>query len=270
MKKVVLFLVFVLTAGAARAQTAEVPFEWINGYIFVDATVDSITGKYFFDTGAPMSLTHARAQKGNYTPIGVMPIRDVHGRMTDSIAVVVVRSLEMGQFRGGGLQVLALNKGNIVEVTGADGIVGSNFLTQMVVRFDSRRGVITFSGSVEPYGLTEQDGLPMRVEAAGHAFVNLDLGHGIVEEAMFDTGSNDLLDLSASARGRLDGGPAITPSEGRSVTVGQLNIGRGKFTDVAAGVLGGPSTLLGAQLLKHGIVTLDYPHNRFYFEPYDK
>ncbi len=291
MKRAIFFLSLLLTVGAVKAQTALVPFEWVKGCVFVDATVDSITGKYFVDTGAPMSLLHSRAQKSNYQEIGRIPIIDVFGNKTEGIPVVVINSLEMGQFRmpPGGLQVLVMNEGDPTEVMGIDGIVGCNFLSRMVVRFDSQQSMITFSGSVEPYGLTEEDGIPMRVEPAGHVYVEADLGNGIVEEAMFDTGSSNFFSLGHDAYGRLSelgvidsvatiygsgsvGASGISgASKGTNrVKIGEFNLGYGKFVDVTSDVLqGGPNSLLGAKLLKHGIVTLDYPHKRFYFEPYN-
>ncbi len=271
MRKAIAILSLLFAVGAAQAQTAEVPFKLINGSIFVDATVDSIEGRYFVDTGAPMALLHHRAQKSNYQPIGRMPIIDPRGQKTEGVPVVLINSLEMGQFRtSGGLQVLVLGKGDNLEMTGADGVIGSNFLTQMVVRFDPRREVIILSGSVEPYGLSEEDGIPMRVGAAGHVFVNIDMGNGVVEEAMFDSGSKNLFEMSGGAYERLAGGPAIEIiDESRRVKIHEFNVGSGKFTDATAGVLrGGPVSLLGAELLKYGIVTLDYPRQRFYFEPF--
>lgn len=283
-------LAFAVGAVRAQGQTAEVPFEFVKGCIFVEATIDSITGKYFVDTGAPMTLLHDRAQKGDYQEIGRVPIIDVFGNKSEGIPVIVVNSFEAGQFimPPGGLQVLVKEQGDPLEAMGIDGIVGSNFLSNMVVRFDLRRGVMILSGSVEPYGLKPGDAIPMRVGEAGHAFIEIDLGHGISEEVMFDTGSKNLLSLGGSAYKRLLNGPAMDSvatirgsgsvggagtskaRDTKRVKIGEMNVGGGKFADVTSNVLaGGPVTLLGAELILYGVVTLDYPNRSFYFEPFE-
>lgn len=284
MKKIIVSIALVLLAGAAQAQAriAKVPFEWINGSIFVRATVDSIEGRYFVDTGAPMAILHSRAQKSEFQKLGEMPIIDPNGKRTDGIPVVHIKSLEMGEYhtRAGGLQALVLPKDDGLEFTGSDGVVGASLMAEMVVRFDSRQGIITLSDSVKQYGLKEKDGMPMRMTPAGHIFVNVKMGKKATEEVMFDTGSNNFLSLSEKGYNQLNEAGVLepiatikSPNNRRTnrVKTQKFDVGRGKFANVTADVLtGGPVSLLGVQLLKHGIVTIDYPNKRFYFEPFSK
>jgi predicted aspartyl protease len=289
MRKAIAILALLLVVGAARAQTSEVPFYWQNGYIFVDATVNGITGKYLFDTGATMAIMHSRAQKGTFETIGEMPILDSSGKKSAGMPIVKLQSFSLGEMNsGGGVQALVLNEGNVLEMMGIDGVVGSSFLAPMVVRLDSRRGVISFSNSVEPYGLKKSYGIPMRIEPAGTAFIDIDMGKGVTEQALVDTGANDFFNLSYNAYERLKDGPAIdtiatilgvgsigatgygkNEKKDHRIKIGELTIGRGKFVNLSTETVQGPLSLLGVKLLEHGIVTLDYPNRRFYFEPFD-
>ena len=63
------FFLFCLCMGSANAFSQatgyyeEIPFEWERNKIIVQVTVEGVKGRYIFDTGASMFITHSRMEK---------------------------------------------------------------------------------------------------------------------------------------------------------------------------------------------------------------
>ncbi len=292
MRKSVIFLALVFAAAVGRAQDniVAVPYTMLNGHIFVTAVADGIEGRYLVDTGAPTLITHSRAMKNRGKEIAEAVLTDTYGNSTDGLSVVEMDSFELGELllSGGGIQMIVLDEGNMIENLDIDGIVGSNFLANGVVRIDPRRNEILFAGSADMYGLDEADAIPMLLDEMGNVFIGIRFGQGIVETVQFDTGSGSLLEMQENLYAKLadksvfeviatgygfdsaGAGGYEEPTESHRVKIAELGVGRGTLTNVAANTFTGHEwSLLGTSLLDYGSVTIDYPARRFYFEPFE-
>lgn len=271
----------------ARAQQSgyaeEIPYENVKGKIIISAVVDGVKGRYIFDTGAPMCLTHSRA-KQDEQPLSVMKALDANGQESE------FRTMNLGEVRLGNLKFTDVNavvfeEGNLLECFGVDGIVGSNLFASSVLRIDPERQVLTISNSAEAYRIPARNTIAMTVSSQNTPYIQVSPGMGMQEKVMFDSGSNSFLDLNPAlceklkAEGVLEvlasgfgatswgAGGMEKADEKLRVKIADLRVGVGKFRNVTTVTMNGATSRIGAGLLKYGVVTIDYPAGQFSFEP---
>jgi predicted aspartyl protease len=111
--------------------------------IMVDVRINgSTSAKLLLDTGADGTMINPRvlaAAGASLTrPVGSSRITGVAG--SDTVTVVVIDSLEVGEARVGRMRVASY------DVAGAgDGLLGRDFLDRFTINIDSTNGVVTLS-----------------------------------------------------------------------------------------------------------------------------
>jgi predicted aspartyl protease len=111
--------------------------------IMVDVRINgSTSAKLLLDTGADGTMINPRvlaAAGASLTrPVGSSRITGVAG--SDTVTVVVIESLEVGEARVGRMRVASY------DVAGAgDGLLGRDFLDRFTINIDSTNGVVTLS-----------------------------------------------------------------------------------------------------------------------------
>lgn len=272
----------------AQSYYVELPYEDVNGKLIVQAEVDGYTGRFVFDTGAPFYISHALWQKLGGGETGNQGVIDAAGHQM-TVQKTAVGRLHLGGADGlnfEGMKANIIPAGNMIEALGIDGIVGCDMLQRSVVRFDSKRRVIVITDDVTPFHISPRNRMKMEANGQNCPFVTVNVGRGVIEEPLFDTGSAAFYAIGAetaaagvragsvevvdSGYGRSGfglGGEAAATSRQR-VRIADLRLGSGKFRNVTTSTSPG-GTLMGSGVLKHGIVTLDYAHGAFYFEPFE-
>ena len=262
---------------------AEIPYTVVGGKLTVDVVLNGRPGHFIFDTGAPVCLTHTFSQGLELPFLGTVPMMDSNGNIFES-PVVEVGTLFVGGVTFTQPQALIMEEGNIVEQFGVDGIVGYTLFSDKVVRIDSRRKIITITGDASRFDLDAETAIPLlSCVSAPYFEVNL---NGQADTVMLDTGAGGFYDLSARTYDRLrDSGAWDLLSRGRGslslsaaglepaslkyrVCIPRFSVGDALFTRVTATTTTGYDSRLGGAFLATGIVTIDYPNARLYYEPY--
>lgn len=286
----ILVLLFTWTAlSHAQGYYMELPYENVNGKLIVEAEVEGHHGRFVFDTGAPFYISHALWQKLGKGDTRDQGIIDAAGhRLT--VQKTVVKRLHLGGENGfnyDGVPANIIPAGNMIEALGIDGIIGCDIMPQSVVRFDSRRSVIIITDDVAPFNISVRNRMKMETNAQNCPFVEVNVGRGVIETPLFDSGSAAFYAISAATAAEgmkagsvekvadgygttgfgLGGESAVT--EKQRVKVLDLRLGSGKFRNLVTETSPG-GTLIGTAILKYGVVTLDYAHGAFYYEPFEQ
>ena len=292
MKKIMLTVLLLWAGLMAMAQShyyLELPYENVNGKLMVKATVEGVEGRFVFDTGAPLYITAALAEKLQAEANGTQGIIDAAGHRL-SVSSTTVRNLTLGEGEGRlnyqGAKANIIPKGNMIESFGIDGIIGTDIMPYSVVRFDSKRQMIIITDDTAPFHISPRCRMAMETNEQNCPFVQVNVGKGVIETPLFDSGSPafyalgeaiaqegmkkgavELLGKGYGTSGFGLGGESAATERSR-VQINDLRLGTGKFHRVVTQTNPGGS-LIGTGLLKYGYVTLDFAHKAFYFEPFE-
>ncbi len=134
------------TAGAINGVTI-VPFQLIGNSIFVEATVNEVTGNFLLDTGSPDLLLNSAYFKGIYLPQQPNSIQDINGHSCSTLHIKV-RNLSIGKckFDEQHAFVLDLKSIETLKKIKVAGIIGYSVLKEVEVMFDfDKRQILLFS-----------------------------------------------------------------------------------------------------------------------------
>lgn len=218
MRKILYLLVLVFFSGCgiinfgsrsvkAKLQNTQfkttVPFESKSNLQVVTVNVQGVDLKFIWDTGAGVTvLTKQGAEKLNFEEYGNMTIRDSRGHKKRT-PLIIIDSLKLGDliFENVLTAVIEYPKESIINCIAYDGILGQNAirLANWTVDYESQR--FTVSDSSIDMGKNDLI-IPFKYNNSPR--VNFTLGHAEVENILFDTGSNGLIDFPASLKEDLD------------------------------------------------------------------
>ena len=286
--KIILLISFIWGYGRTPAQNTgfyqEIPYETIRNKIIIQADVEGIKGKYLFDTGAPVCITHSRMKKGPEKKAIRQMVKDAHNNDAE-YRLVMLDSIQLGNIGFGKIQALVFDEGNPLEHFGIDGIVGSSLFPDIVIRLDPRRKILVLASDTGSMELNPQYAIDMEKDQQNIPYIVIDFKNGLQEEVMFDTGTSAFYEMNepiyhqlATAQGivtkRKGFGASAMGVNGMEkaenkyrVQIDNLYVGAGKFKNVVTETVNASSSRIGTGLLKYGSVTLDFPDNKFYFTP---
>ncbi len=285
----VLTLLLFPAGRMAAGVYVRLPYEMVNGKMIINATVDGLRGRFVFDTGAPFYITQAWADSLKHATTGSQGIIDAAGNEF-SVSKTTVNELLLGDssvvaFRN--IKANVIPKGNIVERLGVNGIVGSDILVGYILRIDSRQHCIIITDDLSRLHVSLRAKMAMETNGQNIPFVTVNLGGGLIETAMFDSGddclvspgfdlvsemgqSNPMISVLAYGRGSngIGMGGASSVTDRVRLLLKDFRMGTAKFRNVSTVSIGGSGTRLGTALLDYGVVTIDFQHPAFYFEAF--
>ena len=284
-----------VTFSCAQEQPAyyyEIPYEEINGKLIIDANVDGIQGKYVFDTGAPFYISSAVYKKiATDEKTEQKNVVDASGKKVE-VQSVPVKNIGIGTKNLLNIEGAIANiipAGNMIETFGVDGIIGSNFFPSSVVRFDSKAKKIIITDKVDVFKISPRCRVKMdNYNGQNIPFIKANLGNGVMDEPMFDSGSSSFFELNENvALGGVipeKAGEVLSDGFGgndvglggkadniklKRIKLNDLRLGMGKFKNVVTNTMRGPGSRFGSSILKYGIATIDNANHVFYYEPFD-
>ncbi|WP_065217969.1 MULTISPECIES: retropepsin-like aspartic protease [Butyricimonas] len=278
---------------ATKAETpafyVEVPYTTINGKIIIEARVEGIPGKFIFDTGAPTYITYSLAQRLSLKASGTQGILDAHNQSM-TLEKAQLKRLSMGVEPGINIEdipVTIMPQGHLIEQFGVVGMVGCDLFPGAVVRIDSRQKKIIITDNISPFHINLRNRLPLIRVQGQIPFIELNVGVGVIETVMFDSGSGAFYEMTTAtaaealrenaaellAKGYGSSGIGMageaSAGERNLIRLPELRVSTGRFHDIVTESMSAPYSRLGSRLLDYGTVTLDYASNAFYFEPFE-
>lgn len=283
---------FTLNQGFVAAQTfyQELRYEKVNGLVVVPVTLNGKIRRFLLDTGAPTMIRKSIQKKAKFETLHTIAAFDINDQRRDATVVrlghIALGSLELKDIPA----LLADDDNTLFNFLDVDGIIGSNMLRDMVVKISAAHSTVTFTNAIQDLSLSHAFSQEMSIDKdlQSSPVLQVSLGEGITEELLFDTGFDGFYSLSSEKYQLFKDSEEITVlgTENRNGTWGMYGepeagekhkllipryiVGDFLFTNVIAFTSNGANSKLGAELLKTGDVTLDYIHQRFYFQPYNQ
>ena len=162
---------------------------------------------------------------------------------------------------------------------GVAGVVGSSLFNNVVLTIDSKRKKITMSNPYRPSYMKLDHRSNMDLIPASGIVCPVVLD-GVTYSLLLDTWNNGMITLNAADFAKLNGkdGGNVKVSEGyasaeiaaKSKVVAACHFVKGDFSDITVAENGSlPRSVIGNEILKQGLLSIDYGKRKVYFQPFD-
>ncbi len=261
-----------------------VPYSTENRKMTVEVEIEGHRGRFLIDTGAPCSLTHSFMKRSGITPTDSVRVQDSNGYIMTT-RLTTLNALKLGSITFNSLQALCLEEGNIAETFKIDGIIGYNLLKMGIVKFDSRHHTFTITNVETGLGSDSIQGIPM-IKDPFIVYIPVCLGENCQDTVMFDCGASSFYSMSVKNYHRLSRtnafelvgkGTGILSAGATGVEqastkyrlkIPHFSLGNASFRNVTTVTTHAADSRIGAEILEHGDVIIDYRKNLFYYLPF--
>lgn len=265
----------------------ELPYELTNGYLFVNVEMNGIKRKFLVDTGAPLQITSALFGELKPAVINSTEITDASGNKAN-LDIVNLKEINLNGLTFSDVPALVSNS-ELYACFDIDGVIGSNLFRNTIVRFESLKHLIILTDDETKANLNKNQASGLiSGEPQSYPYFKVGLTGKSKQLVGFDTGSPYfMVTAETHARKNIKDQTAERISSGygtssRSllgiqkkdsllrIVIPSMTVAGAEFKDVTAETNKSGKTRLGNRLLNYGNVTIDYIHNRFYFEPFNE
>jgi hypothetical protein len=264
----------------------EIPYEEVMGKLYLTVEIAGKKHRFLFDTGAPVAISKEFATELGAKQLGKIKINDTFLR-SDSTTVVELNAIKLGNLTFNGIPAINLFP-DFYNCLKIDGVIGSNILRNSIVSINSQKKLLIITD--------QKRKLELRSKNSGHMITDLGLqsdpkisfyiNDRVHAYIAFDTGDSQFIRLNkwlidqikphgavdSLATGYGSGGiGAFGTQENAHKTLYGLKpftVGNAKFTNLKAAVAKEGIPAIGSKILDHGVITLDFINNKFYFDAY--
>lgn len=267
---------------------SEIPFENINNKLIVPVVIENQTYRFLLDTGAPCVITSKLSKALQTKFLANINTKDANGK-SDTLKMVTLQEIKLGDITFQDIPAIVADNKLVFDCFNIDGFIGSNMLRNSVVQLSSVKQSIILTDSPSRLKLNKKHASKLYLydtQSSPYIKIKLKNKEEASEELLFDTGMNNIYDMSLRAYEILKTTNLFTDVEegfgnasigifGNSestknyrFTVPQIKINGMPFKNITIETTNDRNSRMGAELIKHGLVTLDYKNKYFYFEPY--
>lgn len=272
--------------GAKPGYYEELPYEDINGKLFLNVEMNGAKHRFLFDTGAPCMVSEALAAELKAPEIASDTAADVNH--TKAATTVIKVDITLGKTLFSGVPALkGWPQGGLLSCWPIDGVIGSNILRNSIAQIDAKRHLIIITDQKNKLNLKSANSTKLitNVPHQSSPIVQLFVGDKVNMLIEFDSGDNGLLRLNKDLTDQVQkygvfeilakGYGADTygmsgvqkADEKYRIKFPKISIGKAvianAITETNKDVIPG----IGTAFLKYGNITLDYMHGKFYFDP---
>jgi hypothetical protein len=264
----------------------ELPYEMVNGKMFVQVEIKGRQHKFLFDTGAPVAVSPKLLAELHLTAIHQGSFTDVNGSTTTA-STVKLDSIKLGDITFNGIPAITLFP-EWYNCFGIDGVIGSNILRQSAVKLVSDKHLLIITDQPDKLALNKKHSVPLITNANANQQSDPQLKimlNGKVSLTLgFDTGDNAFLRFSDDLMQQLAkyksydvvakgfGATSIgenglqASADKYLLKIPFINIGSARFDNLITQTNKGGIPGIGTKLLDYGDITLDYINGKFYFD----
>ncbi|MES2061731.1 MAG: retropepsin-like aspartic protease [Bacteroidota bacterium] len=262
----------------------ELPYETINGKMFIYVELAGQKHKFLFDTGAPVAISKELANELELSIIDRIYVQDVNNR-GDSSNVFSIDEIKLGNVAFNDIPAIDIFP-EIYKCWGIDGVIGSNILRYSIVRINPDKHTITITDQTEKLTLNEANSTAMLTDNNDQStpFIQVRLKNKLTLNLPFDTGDNGFLRLSEDLMTEIadsnvyktidsgygastEGAEGLQPNaEKYLLKFPLLSVAMARFTNVFTETNKNGIPGIGARLLDYGTVTMDFINGKFYFD----
>ncbi|MDG5491940.1 retropepsin-like aspartic protease [Psychroserpens sp. SPM9] len=267
----------------------EIAFEFEKNKIIIPVEIDGTTYRFLLDTGAPNIVSLEVLNAINPNVISNMPTNDANGKK-QNLKVVELKSVKIGavEFQGYSALVYDLNGSDIFKCFGIDGFIGSNMLKNSIIQIDAEQRLLKLTDKLKHLNVNKKQSDKIKLvgnQSSPYVWINVSGKDNGRERVLIDTGMGGLYDLSRAhyeafktktifnVIGQSDGASSVSlfgevPVNNQiRVHLPKLVVNNLVLENCITHTTKDDNSKIGAELLNHGVMTIDYKHKRFYFEP---
>jgi hypothetical protein len=264
----------------------ELPYQNVNDKIIVEVDLNGKKRRFLLDTGAPLAISQKVFEELKPTPLARSPIRDINGK-TDSLLLVRVDSLKIGDVYANGIPALVLNDNPILTCLNLDGFLGSNVLRNSVVQFDSKNQVVRIADQISKLPVDGLEGNDMLLDKQASPFLKLNLGKKISEYVIFDSGSDVFYSMAhgkikkfkkskdftvlyrSSGSNQIGLFGVAERDETAMLAIPVVELNGAHINKIISETSNNSNSRIGSGVLAYGTLTLDYKMKKSYFKPFE-
>ncbi|WP_299781238.1 aspartyl protease family protein [uncultured Formosa sp.] len=262
-------------------------FEFETEKIIVPVEIEGVTYKFILDTGAPNIISKEINDLISPKLLKSIPITDASG-IKETLDVVSVNKLKLGHivFENTATLVFDKSKNPLFECFGVDGFIGSNMLRNSIVQIDAEHKKIRITDNRKKLNLDKKNSSKIKIygsQSSPYLWVKLKGEKKGKEQILIDTGANGLYDISKrnyesffeesifNTLGESEGASAISlfgdvpVKKHYRLHLPILEINNVAFKNVITTTTNDRNSRMGSEILKYGVVTIDFINKRFYF-----
>ncbi|WP_425075489.1 aspartyl protease family protein [Psychroserpens sp. S379A] len=270
----------------------ELSFKFEKNKIIIPVEIKGKTYRFLLDTGAPNIISkevyESIQPKNNRT----LSTSDANA-ITQKLEFVTLEKVKLGavEFQGFSALVFDLNGNEIFKCFNIDGFIGSNMLRHSIIQIDTKQQKIKLTDKAKYLGLNKENSQKIKFadnQYGPYIWVDLRREENVREMVLIDTGMGSLYDISKNnyniiktkhiynSIGNSDGASSLSLfgevpiSNHTRVHLPKLIINGFQINNVITHTSNGDHSKMGAELLNHGVMTLDYKNKRFYFNSYEE
>lgn len=264
----------------------EIPFTETQKEMRLKASIKGEEFEFMLDSGAPVFISKEMQKKFQFPYIMRAKAKDASGQMirTD---IVRIDTIKFGPFIFTDIPALVLDITNSpIECFHLAGNIGSNVLRHLVVQFDLENKRIALADNPQLLKNYFSPVSRMTIDAQSNVFFPVKIDDEMSDTAHFDSGDGQLYEVSkkkaesyAAAHpadivrkgyGTLSMGiGGLAPSFRQYVFApGSIQLGNGKMTGGSIVIAGNDMSRMGRELLRYGILQLNYKDSTFAFKTY--
>lgn len=264
-------------------------FESEYGKIFLNVEIAGKKRKFLFDTGSTTMISRNLYNQIKPNVIFEKTSFDVL-KNRDTLNVVNLNEIKLGNTTFHNIPSAVLNTtSDWLECFNIDGIIGSNMLRNSIVQILSVKQEIILTDNDKNLSLRKSNSSELKLSEENNPFIIVKADK-IPLQLLFDSGSDELFSLSNKLMDKIVENEKSNPFEIISIGYGSstlglfgaeketkksrinlsiLEINTLKLKGLVVETNNSIQSTIGAQLINHGIVTIDYKNKRFYIEPFD-
>jgi len=261
----------------------EIPYTNKLGYITIKVKIDSTEYEYIFDTGGYNTVTTEIMDKEKLSTLMEVEVGSSN-QVKSKIKLSKVPKLQIGKavFEGVGVFNFNFTASPVINCYTNGGLIGKSVIREAVWQIDSKNDVIRVSDDIQKMpNIDKGQKLKVRLDKVLNPFVKLAI-NGREEEFLLDLGYGGFISLTEktaltynfSDKILIEGegdisANGIVKENSFLIPLHKLAIGGSEFNkQVAFFSKSNNLNLLGSELTKYFIVTLDFKNKNLFLTPY--
>ena len=270
----------------------EIPYDYVLGKILIPVTIGNHTYTFIYDTGGALIISNRVKKEANLEVVKTANVSGIN-KISKKVNVIHVPSTKIGTLEYQNFNATEIDLFDKLPATcyGADGLIGRDFMENIIVQIDPIRQILILTDQVSRLNLANASStrlfLDKRIEKMPKIKAKV---NGKKMKFTFDSGSNKLLSFKSAKVEEWIQANKVTrdkpiihfgnaslgvsgqippPSKSYQLKIDELQLAGIRFTEFFSDKSLKSRSRIGTGLLEYGIITLDYINKRFYYKPFD-
>ncbi len=266
----------------------EIKIEVVNNKIIVPVRIKGREFNFILDTGSSNIISTEIYNLIKPKILKKVSVKDA-SKKKETLDLVLIDEIKLGNISFKKTEAYVYNlRSSALKCFHIDGFIGSNMFDKSILQIDLDKKIIRITDNKKNLNLNKKHSSKIKLignHKRPYIWIKLQGENKAKEQVLFDTGMAGLYDLSlknyeifkttdiyklfghskgASALGLFGNVPAKNHYR---LLLPKLSINNFEINNYITNTVNSNHSRIGAELLKYGIVTIDFINERFYFNP---